>query len=430
MISATSNPAGSGVPSEFRLGAKPLMAALVGVGCGASPIPFNVLPLVMGPIIAEFGWSFLQASLGVTIFGVIASLLAPVIGALADRLGVRRVALWSLFAFAVVFASFYFVPPSLGGYYFLWALLGLVGIGSTPVTWSRAISLWFSKNRGLALGLMLLGTSVAGMIVPQIANAAINAFGWRGAFPTLALLPLLVGLPLGLLWFREPRADERPSELSRADGSVIGLTLREAARGGRFWILFVSIFVIALAYGGAHIHMAQMVGLHGFSPSTAATVMGVVALGIMAGRVIVGLLFDRFWAPGVAFPVLLMPALACWLLMGTSSPLAAVMTGGFLLGFAAGAESDVIAFLTARYFGMANYGRIYGMLYMPFGIGSAVSPILYGAVRDSTGGYDAMLTAAIFLFAGGGALLLTLGRYPDWAAQAAQPRRADPLPAA
>ena len=141
--------------------------------------------------------------------------------------------------------------------------------------------------------------------------------------------------------------------------------------------------------------------------------MGVVALGILSGRVIVGLLFDRLWAPGVAFPVLLLPAVACFMLMGTAANLPAIMAGGFMLGFAAGAESDVIAYLAAKYFGMAHYGRIYGVLYMPFGIGSAISPILYGAVRDATGGYDAMLMAASVMFSIGGALLLTLGRYPD-----------------
>ena len=103
--------------------------------------------------------------------------------------------------------------------------------------------------------------------------------------------------------------------------------------------------------------------------------MSVVALGILAGRVIVGMAFDRFWAPGIAFATMLLPAVAAVLLMGTAPVLARVMTGGFLLGFAAGAESDVIAFLAARYFGMAHYGRIYGWLYLPFGIGSAVSPI-------------------------------------------------------
>ncbi|MFC3581168.1 MFS transporter [Sphingomonas hylomeconis] len=406
---AGSAPAGS---SEFKLGGRVLAAALLGTACGASPLPFNVLPLVMGPIHDEFGWDFAAISVGMTIFGTTASLLAPVIGGLADRVGVRLIGLWSLFAFAMVFAAFYFVPGNIGGWYAFWLLLGVIGIGSTPVTWSRAVSMWFAKNRGLALGIMLIGTSLAALVVPQIANWAIRTGGWRFAFPIVALLPLLVALPVAIAWFREPKPEEAPAETRMADGNVAGLTLGQAIRGYRFWMLIGSIILISIAYGGAHIHMAQIVKLHGFTPATAASVLGVVAMGILAGRVLVGLLFDRIWAPGVAFASMLLPAIACTLLMGTGGALSVVMTGAFLLGFAAGAESDVIAFLTARYFGMRHYGRIYGMLYMPFGIGSGVSPILYGAVRDRTGSYDAMLMAAIFMFAIGGAMLLSLGRYP------------------
>ncbi|WP_198683593.1 MFS transporter [Peristeroidobacter agariperforans] len=399
--------------SEFKRGSKPLVAALLGVACGASPLPFNVLPLVMGPIHKEFGWDFASVSAGVTVFGLIASFMAPVFGGLADRFGVRPVALLSLFLFGLMFGAFYFLPGSIGGYILFWAALGAIGIGSTPVTWSRAVSLWFNRNRGLALGIMLLGTSLAAMVVPQIAQRAIAAGGWRMAFPVVALLPILVALPIGYLWFREPRADERPAGVGGADGKVTGITLAQAARGYRFWVLLGSILMIAFAYGGAHIHIAQIVGLHGFSAQVAASVLGVVAIGILTGRLLVGFLFDRFWAPGVAFPALLLPALACYLLMGTDTSLPLVMTGAFLLGFAAGAESDVIAFLAAKYFGMAHYGRIYGVLYMPFGIGSAISPIIYGIVRDRTGGYDPMLLVAMVLFAVGGAMLLALGRYND-----------------
>jgi len=399
--------------SEFRLGWKPLGAALVGVMCGASPLPFNVLPLVMGPIHAETGWDFKTISAGITTYGVIAALSAPYIGGMADRYGVRLVALSSLLVFGLVFASMWIVPATLVAWFAFWAVIGIIGIGSTPVTFSRAIAMWFSQNRGLALGIMLLGTSFAGLLIPQIASRAIEAGGWRLVFPIVALMPLLVALPLGLAFFREPRPDERPTGVADSSGSLTGITLAQAMREYRFWVLFGSILVIALAYGGAHIHMVQMVQLHGFSAKTAAGVMGIVALGILSGRVIVGMLFDRFWAPGVAFPVLLMPSIACVFLMGSSSGLALIMAGGFMLGFAAGAESDVIAYLAAKYFGMAHYGRIYGWLYLPFGVGSAISPILYGAVRDATGSYDMMLTAAMFMFAIGGAMLLTLGRYPE-----------------
>lgn len=402
---------GSGRP-EFRLGAKPLTAALIGVACGASPLPFNVLPLVIGPISAEFHWDFAATSAGITVFGIIAALMAPLFGALSDRFGVRPVALGSLLLFGLIFASFYFLPNSRGGYLAFWAVLGAIGIGSTPVTWSRAISMWFNRHRGLALGIMLLGTSLAALVVPQIAQRAIASGGWRLAFPVVGLLPLLIAFPLGLAWFREPLPAERPEGIADATGAVIGDTLKQAVVGYRFWIMFISILLTALAYGGAHIHIAQIVGLHGFSPEVAASTLGVVALGILVGRLLVGFLFDRFWAPGIAFPALVLPAFACWLLMGTDGQLYHVIIGGFLLGFAAGTESDIIAFLAARYFGMAHYGRIYGVLYIPFAVGSAISPILYGVMRDRTGNYDLILLAAMMMFAAGGALLLLLGRYP------------------
>ncbi|MFZ4688533.1 MAG: MFS transporter [Polymorphobacter sp.] len=405
--------------SEFRNGGRVLGAAMIGVGCGASPIPFNVLPAVIGPIHAELGWSFLQISLGITVFGVIASLLAPVYGAAADKWGVRPVAIGSLVAFALTFAMFALMPPSLPAWYGLWALVGIVGIGSTPVTWSRAINMWFFKNRGLALGILLLGTSLAGIIVPQLAQAAIAGkffgSGWRAAFPVLALLPLLVATPLALWLFREPTPAERPAGISDANGNLTGLGVGEAVRGYRLWVIWASIAMVALAYGGVFINMIQIAGLHGFSPVQGATVMSVMAVGILAGRVITGLLFDRFWAPAVLVPILMGPALACFLLMGTGSSLPTLMVGALLLGFAAGAESDLIAYLAGRYFGMAHYGKIYGLLYMPFGIGSAVSPAIYGAVRDATGSYDAMLLVAIGLFAAGSLLPLTLGRYPVFA---------------
>ena len=399
--------------NEFSKGWKVLTAAFLGVMCGASPIPFNILGALFKPLQDEFGWNRGQISAGITVFGITASLMAPVIGWLADKYGVRRVALWSLVGFIVSFAALYFIPASLFGYYALWFAVGLVGIGSTPVTWSRAISLWFVKNRGLALGIMLIGTSAAALIVPNLAVWAISNFGWRQMFPIVALLPLLIALPVCLVLFREPRPDERPAALTTADGQVAGMTFGAAVKTRQFWTLWFSILLIALAYGGAHIHLIPIVMDHGFGIGAAAGMMSIVGLGLLVGRVGVGFLLDRVWGPAVGFPVLCLPALSCYLLMGTSSDAMAISVAAFLLGFAAGAESDLIAFLAARYFGMAHFGRIYGMLYMPFGLFSAISPLVYGIVRDRAGSYDPMLTVASGLFVAGGALLLTMGRYPD-----------------
>jgi MFS family permease len=398
-----------------------LVASLLGTACGASPLPFNTIGFFIDPLQAEFGWSRTEISLGITIYGLLAALLAPVFGRMADRYGVRPVALGSLAAFGVVFASFALIPGSLAWYYFVWVLVGLVGIGSTPVTWTRAVNVWFYRNRGLALGLTLMGTSVSAVLLPMITVALLEWQGWRAAYAGLALLPLLVALPIGLLWFREPRPEERPAELRAASSAGLpGLSLPEALRSRGFWLMWISILLVSFAYGGSLVHLPSMLGAQGFSRPETASVMMVFGLSIAAGRLITGLLLDRFWAPFVTLPILSLPALACWMLATDHSmTMTVAVFSAFLLGFAAGAETDLIAYLAGRYFGMANYGQIYGVLYMAFGIAASLSPTAYGWVRDTTGSYDPILFAAALMFIVGAVLLLFLGPYPDLAARGA-----------
>jgi MFS family permease len=404
--------------NEFAMGWKVLLAGVLGVACGASPIPFNVIGFTVEPLIEEFGWTRTQILFPITIFGIIASLLAPFFGSLADKYGVRKVALYSLLAFGLSFAAISFTPTAqvtstLYIYYALWVVVGLIGIGSTPVSWSRAINLWFYKNRGLALGILLLGTSLAAIVVPKLAVWGIENYGWRAMFAIVAALPLFVALPLGYFLFREPRSEERPKAILSDSGNLTGVTLRTALKDYRFWLIWLSIAVIATAFGGAFINLPTMLGDRGLDAQTAASVMGVLGIGILSGRIITGALLDRFWQGFVAFPLLCLPAISCYVLLGDSITFPLAALAAFLLGFAAGAESDLIAYLTGRYFGMANYGKIYGMLYMPFGFFSALSPIIYASVRDNMGSYDPILSVAIFGFVIGGGLLLFLGRYPD-----------------
>lgn len=405
--------------NEFSKGWTILLAGMLGVACGASPIPYNIVQFTVGPLGEEFGWTRFQAYLPITIYGVIASFLAPVFGWFADKYGARKVALGSLFAFGLSLAAVALTPvgDSQTTFYIycsFWVVIGLVGIGSTPVTFSRAINLWFYKHRGLALGILLLGTSFTAAIIPQLANWSINSFGWRNMFFIVALLPLAIGLPIGLLLFREPREDERPAEMSAGSGQLTGVSLNQALRDYRFWLIFASIAGIAAIAGGAFAHLIPMLGDRGLTGEAAAGALGTIAFGLFTGRILTGILLDRFWAGFVAFPMLCLPAISCYILLGNDITFGMAAIAAFLLGFALGSESDLIAFLAGRYFGMAHYGKIYGMLYVPFGFFAAISPaFIYAAIYDSTGSYDAILFPAMFILVFCGALLLLLGRYPE-----------------
>ncbi len=404
-------------PSEFRLGWKVLLAALLGTAFGASPIPFQTTGFFMGPLQQEFGWSLSQISLGLTIYGVLGALLAPFYGSLADRHGVRPVALGALAVFGLVFACFS-LTPSLPVFYMLWTLVGLVGIGSTPLTWSRAIGLWFFRSRGLALGLTLIGTSITAILLPPLTAWLIGSYGWRISYAAIALLPLCVALPVGLLLFREPRPEERPPELAIVDSDgrqvLAGFSLKECTRNSRFWVLIASTALVSFAYAGGLVHLPQILKGAGFTPAQVAPIMSVWGAAIFFGRIGSGLLLDRFWAPLVMLPILSMPALGCYMLTNDSLGYGAAVVAAVLFGLSSGAETDLIAYLAGRYFGMAHYGKIYGVVYMTFGIGSALSPMAYAAVRDTTGSYDLILFVCAGMFVTGALLLLTMGRYPNF----------------
>lgn len=190
------------------------------------------------------------------------------------------------------------------------------------------------------------------------------------------------------------------------------MTLREAARNYRFWVLAIVVLLATLQTGGTITNLPPLLQDRGYTAGEAATFAGFIGISIVVGRLLTGYLIDRFWAPGVAFPLLVGPAVACLLLTSAEVTPAMAITAAVLIGLASGAETDLIAYLTARYFGLANYGRIYGVQYAVFGFAGGISPFLFGRVFDVTGSYNLALYAAAIMVVVAAFLLLTMGRYP------------------
>lgn len=402
---------------EFRRGWPVLVAAALGTAFGASPIPFNSAGPFTKPLAEEFGWGRGDIQLALFWFTAAVVLTVPFIGGLADRIGVRKVAIGTLALFGITFAALAFTPASLFAFYLLWVLMGALGGGSTPVTWTRAVNSWFVHNRGLALALTLMGTGVTAAFLPSLATWLIEHYGWRKAFIGISLLPLAVALPVVIWLFREPEAKDAHELI--APPSRVGVTVGRALRDYRFWVIAVSILFVAIGVGGSITNFQPLLMDRGFQPQEAAKIAGVIGVSVIVGRLLAGFLIDRFWAPLVTLPMLALPAVACFLLAQPEVPAFAAILSAMLIGLAAGAETDLVAYLTARYFGLANYGRLYGLQYSVFGFASGISPFLFGKVFDVTGSYQPILYVAAVLFVLGAVALLTLGRYPKFEEAAA-----------
>jgi hypothetical protein len=105
---------------------------------------------------------------------------------------------------------------------------------------------------------------------------------------------------------------------------------------------------------------------------------------------------DRFFAPFVAVACFLLSAAGVSLLAaGVIGPLA--FTAVIFIGISMGAEIDMLAFLTGRYFGVENFGRVYGILFTSFLIGASLGPVGYGMAYETLGSYIWVLFLSIGL---------------------------------
>ena len=402
--------AGSGY-DEFRKGWPIVLAGMLGVGLGLSPLPFYTLGVIAPHLAKEFGWGLGQIFFGLTIttFAVIVG--GPGAGYLAMRYGARKVALSSLVLLSLTFMSLALSSGSLTQYYLTWGLVSLLGAGTLPITWTRGVNAWFERRKGLALGLTLMGTGLFGIVAKPFTAWLVNSFGWRGAFIGLGLLPLLIALPVAWALFRNVDGDPNATGVKVP---LTGMTVAQALRDRRFWTLMGAFIPISFALGGPIPNMEKILLQGGLEAAVVIKLTMFIGLSALLGRLIGGWLIDRFWAPGVALVILLLPGISLWLLAhGPLTPATAVVSI-VLVGFAVGMEYDLMAFFVARYFGMKSYTPIYSLLYVCFALGAGIGPAAFGWAFDRTGSYDGVLMGSFVGLVAGALAFLTLGRYREF----------------
>ena len=278
---------------------------------------------------------------------------------------------------------------------------------SGPIAYSKIVNETFIRHRGVALGLSMTGIGIAAAAIPPVFAGVIAEQGWRSGYQHLARVPLLGAVLTAVLLPSRHAMGVRKA--AQADVAQSAQWLRSPV----FWMLGGTFAMISLSFMGLVPHFVPMLGDAGVDPRTAGKLAGEIGLAVIASRMLVGFALDRIFAPRIAIVICLVAAAGIlafrFLGVGSASVTAIAM------GLALGAELDLMGFLIARYFGLAQFGKIYGWLYFAFIFASGIGPLWVGAVRDGTGNYStALVVSAIGLLVSCGGFLM-MPRYPDQA---------------
>jgi len=412
---------GQSAKQEWKSGWTLVLAASLGFSYFS--IMLASTGLFMGPLSEQFGWSRTLLSSGPSIAAIVTALLGPFLGMLIDRFGTRKVALPGLILTMASILSFSLLNGSPTQWVTLWIVFGFVSVTIKSTAWTTAVVGIFEKSRGLALGLTLAGTAVAQSVVPPLGNYLIAEFGWRSAFVWLGIGWGSITFLLCLFFLFDARDRfNKKSLLANDDGEkpkiterqLPGLSIPEAWRDTAIWRLAISNFVVMALTMGLGVHLFPILTEAGVDRSTAAWLVGLAGIAGIVGKLVTGVLLDRYrpnWVGGITLGA---AALAFALLLGDEPAPALVILAMLINGYAAGTKTHITGFLTAGYAGMKNFGAIYGVMSSLMALAAGLGPMLGGMIYDLAGDYDPFLIAGTIGCAMGGLLMMSMPAYPEW----------------
>ncbi len=415
-------------PSEAtRNGILTTLGATVGLAFGPSVIANLTVSAYITPIEQEFGWLRSDVSFAFSLVAYMIVIMSPLQGFLVDRYGPRRVVLTSIPLFALSLAAVYFTPSNMYIYYLLWAIVPIAALGLWPLGYLQAVTPWFDRKLGLALGCANAGIGVGSTFLPiLVLGPIIAAYGWREAVLAVAALVLFVSWPVVAYCLREPSVTDIAARKLTSAARSFGLSFKEASREPTFWIMNVGFFLLGVTATSLVTQQVPLLRDAGWTADETTRLQTTFGFGLLFARVAVGFVIDHIFAPRVLTTVSIGGALAC-VLYAVQPDLGYV--SALLVGFLLGAEFDVLAFLIKRYYGNAAYGRVYGVIFGVFYLGSAVGIWGLPRIRELSPpevGYDYALYVAAGILLASAVLMVFMPKYRFGAGHVVVPSTAAP----
>jgi MFS family permease len=349
-------------------------------------------------LLREFGWSRSVLAGAFSVFTLVSGGAGPVLGALTDRFGPRRLILIG----GVLLAAALWADSLITHAWQLYLSFGLLtAVGVATAGWTPAVVLvqrQWKARLGLALGIAGSGVGLGIFLVVPLCQALIDGFGWRWAFRTLAALCVLWILPATYLAIHDTPSPSRERAAREGDAGrgADESSLAQALASPSFRLIGLAVFLGSICSQTLHVHQAAFLVDHGIPAMTAASVISVVGAASILGKTGGGWISDHLprelvYALGMISMIIGVGVI--WLVAVTPSAWLA-MGYAVLFGIGYSVTAFVVPAMMSDRFRGPRFGSIFGATQVASALGSALGAWLAGRIFDATGSYALAFTLA------------------------------------
>ncbi len=383
----------------------PLILVLFLMQVFAFGFPTFALPFVYAGATEEFGWTRQQAVLLTSFKFYVSAIAALFVGRMLDTINPKHVVSISAALGALSMVGF-MGAGRLPVYYTIGVILGFSAAGIV-VAINVIVSRAFERSTGTMLGIVLAGTSVAGMLLPILMAPMMVRIGWRAAMAVLSSGIWFIALPAWFGLFRKGSLSAERLQKGSFSAAKSGMWdhFKKLSVTRDFWFVFIGVFLV-MAVDQALVQnqvlfLQSEKGLSLEMVAWGATVLAGVGIG---SKILFGLVFDRLSISGIIF---------CYLLLAVSVGLSFSVIGVATMlifmtvrGIAHGALIVAGPVLLKHRYGSKNLGLNMGIFTLCASIGFGFCPQFMARMADSTGSYlgafaigtAAVVVAAVLLY--------------------------------
>jgi MFS family permease len=373
-----------------------IVCATFGILFVCAGIGFSTLAVFLTFIEQDMSWDRSILSTAGAISALSAGFSSPLVGYVIDRFGPRT----AMIPGAVVLAASFVLLGSIGAVYQLYILFLGVGLGMAATTIlpsQTLVTRWFGKKRGRAMGIISVAIGLGGVIWIPLATHMVEELGWRSAYRILGVVIAVASLPLIGFVIRSSPAemglavegeidssddDEPSNDEGGAAAEETGYTLREALKTPSLWLIACATFFVTVPSSGFGLHIIAFLKDSGLSATGAGYTWSFTMAVSIVGRFSFGWISEQFqkrYFAAVAnairgFSLLLLVLFSFKML----PPAIAIIQLGLLYGFGNGCNAVMNPLIIGETFGVRSFGKIMGVIGIPFTIGMALGQIAAG----------------------------------------------------